>query len=199
VIAAVVGVGLLIAVFAVIAIGADDDAANSGPEFGAVEATGTVLSPLPDVGADPAVGAVGPTIRSERPEGSVSVDPSSPGEPTVLFFLAHWCSHCQAELPRLVDAANAGTFDNVRTVAVLTSSDPAAPNHPPSAWLEREGWTGEEFYDDANNSAATAYGLSSFPFMVFFNADGTVSQRIAGEQTSEAVEAAVEAIAPSQT
>ena len=80
-----------------------------------------------------------------------------------------------------------------------TSSDPAAPNHPPSAWLEREGWTGEEFYDDANNSAATAYGLSSFPFMVFLNADGTVSQRIAGEQTPEAVEAAVEAIAPSQT
>jgi thiol-disulfide isomerase/thioredoxin len=199
VIAAVVGVGLLIALFAVIAISGGGDTEDAGPEFGAVEVPSAVLPPLPDVGADPSVGVVGPTIRSERPDGTTTVDPSSATEPTVLFFLAHWCSHCQAELPRLVTAADAGTFDNVRTVAVATSSDPSAPNHPPSAWLEREGWTGEVFYDDANNSAGTAYGLSSFPFMVFLNADGTVSQRIAGEQTPEAVEAAVEAIAPSQT
>jgi len=200
VIAAVVGVGLLVAVFAIIIVtaGGGSDTTSADPEYGAVEGASSSLPPLPDAGADPAVGVVGPAIRSERPEGSITVDPATDGEPTMLVFLAHWCPHCQAELPRLVQAAGEGTFDNIRTVAVLTGTDPARPNHPPSNWLESEGWTGEEFYDDANGTAGGAYGLTNFPFLVFLNADGTVALRLSGEQAPETIEAAVAAIAPPQ-
>jgi len=201
VIGAVVGVGLLIALFAIIIVtsGGDSDGSASAPEFGAVEAPSSALPPLSDAGGDPAVGLVGPTIRSERLEGTTTVDPAGDGQPTMLVFLAHWCSHCQAELPRLVDAAGEGTFDDIRTVAVLTGTDPSRPNHPPSAWLEREGWTDEQLYDDANGSAAGAYGLTNFPYIVFLNADGTVALRLSGEQAPETIAAAVELISPSQT
>jgi hypothetical protein len=84
--------------------------------------------------------------------------------------------------------AGDGAFDGVRTVAVLTGTDADAPNFPPVAWLEREGWTGEVALDDETATTAAAHGLTSFPFLVMVDADGTVTGRTAGEQPPEVVE-----------
>jgi thioredoxin-related protein len=35
--------------------------------------------------------------------------------------------------------------------------------------------------DSSSDQAAAAFGLSSFPYFVFVNADGTVSSRVSGE------------------
>ena len=86
-----------------------------------------------------------------------------PGEPTIVAFLAHWCPHCNAELPLLVDLQEDGTFDGIRTVAVLTGTNAAAPNYPPVSWLEDSGWSGDVLLDDESSTAAAAYGLTSYP------------------------------------
>ena len=39
------------------------------------------------------------------------------------MFLAHWCPHCQAEVPRLVELAEQGAFDGVDVTAVATGTN----------------------------------------------------------------------------
>ena len=53
------------------------------------------------------------------------------------MFLAHWCPHCQAEVPRIVTLAKAGAFDGLDVASVATGTSSQYPNYPPSAWLAR--------------------------------------------------------------
>ena len=194
VIGVVIAIVVAVVLVAVLVIDGGDDAADAGSQYGVVTTSGGPLPPLPEGGDDPAAGALAPDILSERAEGNVAVEPASDGEPTMLVFLAHWCPHCQAELPRLVDLTDDGAFDGVRTVAVLTSTDEDSPNYPPSAWLDEEGWTGDRFFDDEGSTAAAAYGVTSFPYVVYVDADGTVTRRHAGAQAEEQVTAAIDEI-----
>jgi thiol-disulfide isomerase/thioredoxin len=188
--------GGLIAAFAVvlvvgiaIALAADDDTDPNAEVFGPVQ---TELASLPTYDAalatDPAVGSAAPILLGRNPDGT-GIEVGGAGRPTLVVFLAHWCPHCQAELPLLVDLAEAGAFEGLRTVAVLTGSNPDAPNFPPVDWLEREGWTGEVLLDDEVATAATAYGLAGYPFMVAMGADGNVVGRTSGEVPADEVTA----------
>jgi len=179
----VVAVGI-----ALLASGGDDEgddlAAGDGGErtelaTAEVTVSGAALPPLGD-DDDPAVGTEAPALEGVAPDGTETTVEAT-GEPTLVAFLAHWCPHCQAELPRIVELAEAGELDGIRTVAVLTGTDEAAPNYPPAPWLEREGWTGDVLLDDADGPAAQAYGLSSYPFLVLLDGDGRVVARSAGE------------------
>ena len=55
------------------------------------------------------------------------------------------------------------------------------PNYPPSAWLERENWPFPVMVDSAGGTAAQAYGLPSYPYFVFTDAQGAVVGRAVGE------------------
>lgn len=195
---------LVVAAIAVFAIAGDDESGvatddSAEPsedelqqQYGIVTVRGDSL-PQASEGDDPAVGSVAPTIISERGEGTVRIEPGEEDQPVMLVFLAHWCPHCQRELPRLVELEQQGAFDDIRTVAVLTSTTAERDNFPPSTWLDEEGWTGDRFFDDEDSSAGAAYGLSSFPMLVFLDSDGQVVQRLAGEQDPATIEAAVAA------
>src|SRR3546814_8262437 len=144
-----------------------------------ISVTGDDLVPRADGGDDPAVGTPAPTLEGVDPTGqgtSVEYD-----EPTLLAFLAHWCPHCQAELPQLVALADEGALDGMDAVVVLTGTDETAPNYPPAPWLEREGWSGRVILDDEGGSAAQAFGLTSYPYLVLVDGDGEVIARNAGE------------------
>jgi thiol-disulfide isomerase/thioredoxin len=105
------------------------------------------------------------------------------GRPKVVIFLAHWCPHCQAEVPIVQTWVSAGGVpQGVDLVSVATGIDPNRPNYPPDAWLRREGWTVPVIVDPTN-SAASAYGLSAYPFWVFIGPDGKVVARAVGEMT----------------
>lgn len=181
----VLAVILVVAVgIALLASGGDDagTAAGEGDLLPAATADvaigGDDLAPLPDGGDDPAVGGPAPTIEGVSLDGeatSVEYD-----QPTLLAFLAHWCPHCQAELPELVALAEEGGLEGIDAVAVLTGTDPAAPNYPPGPWLEREGWSGRVVLDDEGNPAGRAFGLTSYPFLVLVDAEGDVVDRHAG-------------------
>lgn len=110
----------------------------------------------------------------------------------ILIFVAHWCPHCQREVPLLKRHLDDVPLPKgVELITISTAVRPGAANYPPKAWLEREGWPTPVF-DDATNKAATAYGLTSFPYFVATDADGRVLQRASGELSTDAFDDMVE-------
>jgi thiol-disulfide isomerase/thioredoxin len=175
VLGAIVAVALGIAL---LASAGDDDGGSDQLATAAVTVRGAPLPPIPDGAADPAVGSPAPTLEGVDPDGQGTQ--VTFGEPTLVAFLAHWCPACQAELPELVALAEEGGLDGLDVVAVLTGTDRTRPNHPPGAWLDREGWTGRVLLDDQGSPAASAFGLTSYPYLLLVDADGNVIARNAG-------------------
>lgn len=190
--------GAVVAVLAIAAMAASalggEDAATSGVEqTHPVTVTGEAL---PTFGADPdpAVGLPAPSLTGEGFDGApVSI---TPGEgPMAIWFVAHWCPHCQAEIPRIVALAEQGRLpEGVDVAAVSTAVDATAPNYPPSAWLDRVGWPFPVMADDPEGTAATAYGLQGFPFLVLVDAEGNVTMRTSGELGDDGIVAALGAL-----
>lgn len=191
-----IGVGLVVAIgLAVALFGGDDDESSSSTDlaaFAPVTVEGDALPEFTETEGDPAQGLTAPIVEGETPDGLPN-QIGGPGEPSVVAFLAHWCPHCQAELPVLVDLQEEGGFDGVRTVAVLTGTDENAPNFPPADWLIDEGWEGDVLLDSESATAATAYGLAGYPFLVVLDGDGEVVARTSGELPAEQVQALVDA------
>jgi thiol-disulfide isomerase/thioredoxin len=186
----------LLALVAVIATSSSDDEAVEEAEQAGLEQQRPVTVDGPHVpvlgeGGDPAVGTTIPAVQGQDFAGEpVTIAPD--GTPRVVVFLAHWCPHCQAEVPRLVEWLDGrDTVDGVQIVSVATNTDPTAPNYPPSAWLSDAGWPVPTMADDAGNHAAEAFGLSAFPYYVAVDAEGRVVARASGELTIENVEALV--------
>ena len=168
----------------------------AGAEVGTPSVTGTLLAPLLNQRPDPAIGVQIPSVTGADFEGNaVSIGPDDGAQ--AIVFLAHWCSHCQAEVPAVQEWIDAGaTPDGVRLVSVATAMDDTRPNYPPSAWLDREGWTPPIVVDDEAQSVMQAFGGTAFPFWVFVSEDGTVAARAAGELGVETLAAAFESLAP---
>ncbi len=153
-----------------------------------VSVAGAALVALPSSGADPAIGAVLPTLTGTDLAGKpMTIGPT--GSPQVVLIVAHWCPHCQAEVPRLVSWLRTSSLPGgARFVTLSTSINAARPNFPPSAWLEREGWSATVLNDDAASAGLHALGMSSFPGFVFVNSDGTVAARLTGELPTDQIE-----------
>jgi len=150
-------------------------------ETGAVSVTGDSLPALPAAGEDPAVNMSVADISGKSFDGT-PVSVVNDGVAKVLLVGAHWCPHCQVEIPIVQEWVDQnGMPANVELVTLSTAVDSAQPNYPPSEWLEREGWTSPVIADDTSGTASEALGTSGFPFFVFVNADGTVHSRFAGE------------------
>jgi thiol-disulfide isomerase/thioredoxin len=176
-----------VAVIGVIAAIAFLFAGGSTPTAAAVEnravtVTGSTLVPLPDDdrAVDSAVGSTAPRLAGKSFAGEpVLVDP---GKPTLLIGLAHWCSHCRAEVPRLVEWwRQGGVPTGVDVIGISTAVVEQRPNYPPSAWLEKEQFPWPVIADSIEGDAATAIGLTSFPYFVMLAEDGTVLWRASGE------------------
>ncbi|MCL1587285.1 MAG: TlpA family protein disulfide reductase [Actinomycetia bacterium] len=107
-----------------------------------------------------------------------------------IVFVAHWCPHCQEEVPRVQEWIDGGgSVDGVDLYSVSTSVRSTQANYPPSDWLEQEGWTVPVILDDADGSAHLAYGGGGFPYWVFVHSDGTVALRTSGQlQTDQLVQ-----------
>jgi cytochrome c biogenesis protein CcmG, thiol:disulfide interchange protein DsbE len=155
-------------------------ASGSATASGQPVITGASLPEFKGATGDPAVGMPAPQVRGSDFDG-MPVAIENDGRPKVVLFLAHWCPHCQREVPLVQDWVDNGAVpDGVDLLSVATSIDPAAPNYPPDAWFQREGWTVPVIVDPTN-SVASAYGLSAFPYWVFIGPDGAVRARTVGE------------------
>jgi cytochrome c biogenesis protein CcmG/thiol:disulfide interchange protein DsbE len=161
-----------------------------------VAVSGTALPQFDGTAAtDPAIGMTIPTVTGKSFDGTpVTIHPT--GSPQMLMFVAHWCPHCQREVPLVSDWLKKGGLPagvQLTTVATGTSSD--APNYPPSAWLEKNDWPSPIMADSANSDAANALGLSSYPYFVFVDGDGKVVGRTSGEIATDQLETIVQQLA----
>jgi cytochrome c biogenesis protein CcmG/thiol:disulfide interchange protein DsbE len=180
---------VLVAALAVVAVvvtsqrGGDEGAGTNLAQTRPVQVVGTPLPPVPESGGDPAVGMAAPVLRGTSFDGQPVVI-GEQGKAQLVVFLAHWCPHCQRELPVLAEWAQAGKLPaSVSLHAVSTAVDRQRPNWPPSTWLAESGLDVPVLADDAESSAATAYGLDAFPFFTAIGADGKVVARQSGELT----------------
>lgn len=191
-----IGLGLVVAVaaiFSVLASGGSEtstttiapsaDGSVTAAEYQPITVTGEGLTPLGDSGTDASVGAPGPALKGYTHAGApIEVVPSESGTPTMLVFLAHWCPHCNREIPRLNDWKERGLVpDNLRVIGITTASRNDQANWPPSEWMNTMEWTFEVMADSDTQQAATAYGVDGFPFMVILDAQGNVAKRFSGE------------------
>ncbi len=174
-----------IAIAAIVAVAtqsSSDDVVTGVEEFNSVEVAGNPLPQYSDSASDTAIGMTAPVLTGKGFTGNTIV--TGPGAPTLLVFLAHWCPHCQREVPLLVQWNRDGLVPSgVDVIGIATSSDPASPNFPPSEWLAREEFPAlwPVMTDSGEKTAATAMGVSGFPFFVLLDSNGKVALRISGE------------------
>ena len=197
VLAIVLAVVALVAVAAVVLSGGGDDddgeTSSTVPDAtggdGAVEVTGSALAPLEDPAADPAVGAAAPGLSGAAYAGNaVTIEPGT-GGPMLVVVLAHWCPHCNNEIPVLQQWEEQGGIpEDLQVIGVSTAASPDRPNYPPGDWLAEMGWAWPVLADDAELTAANAYGVSAFPVLTFIDADGNVTARDSGELPIETLQ-----------
>ncbi len=163
-------------------------------QYGSPTVDGT-LPPLEDSVDDPAIGMAAPEVIGADFDGT-PVSITNDGRAKVVLFLAHWCPHCRNEVPWVSEWLTAtGPPDGVDFYGVATAIDRNQDNWPPSAWLEREGFSAPVLVDDRINSIADAYGLPAYPYWVFVGSDGTITARIAGGITAAVLDDIVTSLA----
>jgi cytochrome c biogenesis protein CcmG, thiol:disulfide interchange protein DsbE len=193
--------GLVIAVAAVAAIALTQPgtpAGSSGPSsstpvVASAQVTGAALPAFVPGGEDPAVGRPIPEVEGASFDGT-PVSIKADARPKLILFIAHWCPHCQREVPVVQSWIDAnGMPDGVDLISVATAIDPTQPNYPPDAWLAREHWQPPVIVD-ADRRIATDYGLTAFPYWVAVGSNGTVASRLTGELTPEQLDAVVDSL-----
>ena len=186
----VAAVVVILAVAAVASSGGSDKKKNSTAagveQTRPVTVTGTALPELPQGGGtDPAVGKEIPEAKGASFDGT-PVDIRNDGRPKLILFVAHWCPHCQKEVPLLTDYLKSHKLPSgVDLYTVATATTSTRPNYPPSAWLSKVGWKAPTMADSDDGKAATAFGLNAFPYFVAVDGSGKVVARTTGEITTD--------------
>jgi len=182
------------------ACGGSDDAADTdvavaetaeGESVAIVETAPVTVTgePLPEYGDpanDPAVGMMAPVLSGASFAGTPVTIGGPSDQLTFVVFLAHWCPACNAEIPELVDLAEAGDFpDGIDVVAVSTAAAEDRDNYPPSDWFAAEDWPFPVLADSPEVEALIAAGGNAFPFAMVLDTDGTVLVRKAGQSSGD--------------
>jgi len=169
-------------------------ASNSGDlvtaaEFQPVEAEGEMLVQLEDPNDDPARGKIAPVVNGFGFDGApLTIEPT--GKPMLVVFLAHWCPHCNAEIPRLIEWKDSGAMPaDLGVVGVSTGARDDAPNWPPSQWVVDKAWPWPVMADNEDQNAAVAFGVSGYPGLILLDGDGKVLARRSGEADIDALKA----------
>jgi thiol-disulfide isomerase/thioredoxin len=191
---AFVGVAALL-IAAVVFTG--EGTSEAGEQIGTPVISGDSLPQFPNSPPDPAAGLLAPEVVGTN-YSDEQVEINHDGTPTAIVFLAHWCSHCQAEVPRVTEWLDeTGGVEGVDIISVATAMDEGQPNYPPETWLSREDWPVPVIRDDANSTVWGAYGNGGFPYWVFLDGEGRVVARTAGELQIDQLEALLAALAGS--
>ena len=203
----VVGAIVLVAGLAgaAVLLSGDDDASSGGvlapgettrPTYGAdvqenrpVEVTGDALPPLGEmVDVDPAVGLPTPVVEGATFDGNAMSIGGPTDGPTLYVFFAHWCPHCNDEIPELIQLRNRGGIpDGMDVVAISTSVEKSAPNYPPSEWIVDREWPSEwpVMADSVESTSFLVNGGGGFPYLLLVDAEGDVLVRASGTKSAE--------------
>ncbi len=146
--------------------------------------SGLALPTFDGTVTDPAVGTLAPIVTGTdllTGEPVSSFESIENAKPLMIAFYAHWCPHCQAELPQVSDGLNRNPLpDAVDFIAVSTFEDANRGNHPPAAWFRREEWRLPTISDTRGSAVAEVFGVQSVPFLVLVDIEGNVAARVPG-------------------
>lgn len=164
-----------------------DASGEPAAQIAEVQVVGASLDPMPaqipvtESSNDPAVGQIAPDVIGTDFDGT-PVTITADGTPRVIMFVAHWCPHCQREIPAVKALIDDGAVpEGLEIVVVSTAVREGDPNYPPQAWLENESWPGPVLRDSAEFDALFAFGAGGFPFTVYLDSAHRVVARSAGE------------------
>jgi thiol-disulfide isomerase/thioredoxin len=176
----VVGFGLIVWLAVAIAGEGDVDEAIA---FGEVTVEGEGLPFIQSGTADPAVGQTAPVVTGETLDGGdLTIGPSDTAK--IVVMLAHWCPHCQREVPLIQDWVESGALPEgveLYGATVLTNRVRDGDTWPPQGWLAEEGWTTPTIMDDQEGSIVQAYGMTGTPTYVVLGPDNENLGRLSGE------------------
>ncbi len=164
---------------------------SDGAETAPVTVSGAALPQLEGGGVfsdeadDPAIGSVAPTLTGTNFNGSeVSIGPD--GRAKVVYFLAHWCPHCQDEVNLINELVADGVQPSeIDLYAVTIAVDETRPNYPPSEWLEN--FPGTVMRDSAENEAGLASGISGIPYTLYLDGENNLIARSVGSLEKDQV------------
>ncbi len=168
------------------ACGSSDDSSQTTPTLSDTPTgiSGVALPAFDSTTSDPAVGSLAPTITGTdllTGEQVSTFDSTQAGRPLLIGFYAHWCPHCQSEVPAVVNGlVQTPLPQGVDFVAVSTFVDRTRGNHPPDAWFRREGWNLPVIPDTRGSAVSEVFGVQSVPFLVLVDADGNIAARVPG-------------------
>jgi thiol-disulfide isomerase/thioredoxin len=162
-----------------------DDVQENRP----VEVAGDRLPGLDSVGAeDTAIGTPVPVVEGATFDGNAMTVGGPTDGPTLYVFLAHWCPHCNDEIPELIELKNRdGIPEGMNVVAVSTAVDNSAPNYPPSEWIVDKEWPSEwpVMADSVESTTFVVNGGGGFPYLMIVDADGNLLARASGTKSAE--------------
>jgi len=169
----------------------DSDAAESDAVLemsSSLDVNGDALVAFDPAVRDPTVGVAAPMITGQQFDGSdLTIGGASEG-PTMLVFLAHWCPHCNDEIPEIVELRDAQTLpDDLNIIGISTAVVDDRPNFPPSQWIIDKDWTWPVLADTEAADAFQTYGGTGFPYTVLLDSDGSVIARKSGNETADLI------------
>lgn len=134
---------------------------------------GDALPPYSPAGPDAAIGMPAPQFGFA-------------GARTLVVFTAPWCPHCKQVLPVVIGAETDTELVLVETASspgseIYTHADLASWGHVGPIYIDNDAG------DGSAGDAATAYGVTGFPYFVLVDADGKVLRRTQGEMDEQAL------------
>jgi thiol-disulfide isomerase/thioredoxin len=203
IVAVIVIVVAIAAVIAIAATGGDDSSnTNTTSANGAqvsenqpVTVSGDPLAPFDTPENDTTIGTQAPGLQGFTFDGTdLSITPGATGRATMLVFLAHWCPHCNAEIPVLIEWKNSGAVpDSLDVFGVSTAVFSDRDNYPPSKWVADMKFPWPVMADSETNTAAAAYGVRGFPSFALVDAQGEVLYRADGQKSLAEINAIMDA------
>lgn len=165
----------------------------AGLPEGEIIVNGDPITPYSE-GTDQSIGLPAPAFSGPGIDSKI-ISVKNDGRPKAIVFLAHWCPHCQREVPIIQEYINVlGLPEGVDLIAVATSIDKGRENYPPTDWLQSEGWSSPAIFD-LNKEIANAYGLTAFPYWVFVDKDFNILARRTGNIPQDLVGQLLNALA----
>lgn len=164
------------------------DGEGDGADVEVSDALDIVGDPLPllvDGGEDEAIGMRFPEITGTGIDGKpLTIGDTGLGK--VVVVTAHWCPHCQEQIPELVAHLEKNPLpDGVEIYGFTSAIDESRDNFPPSRWLQEEEWPAPTLLDDPYGYGALALGVGGFPTFIVVDADGRIVSRTAGSVEME--------------
>ncbi len=196
-----VGVIVAAVVFAVLLIGAGVAYSALAPaaDNKQIEVTGTDAVQETEVDAADDTGDGNGTNAATTPapdftmtdaDGATLTLADFKGKPVLLNFWASWCGPCQSEMPDIQTAWKEHGTD-VEFVIVNMTGMNGETEQSAKAFLADAGYT-FPCYFDANNSAATAFGVSSIPQTYLIDAEGNILGGYMGAMTSSIIDEGIQ-------